>query len=148
MKFPHSFLEIRYLQKAEGRTNKQSKSSQQHMVRLKRRFIVFQIRTADPLNTYSPDSEDLKSALQQSFQSMYGIFGCGHVWSTLKIILWEQAKNFGVFRVPRDWSERFVLFLSTITSLNNVELHFVVHHVSGTIDQAQRWLDENSFVIE
>lgn len=118
------------------------------MVRVKRRYILFQICTKDEGNLYNPTPEELISCLQQPFTAMYGIFGCGHVWPVLKVMCWISEKRMGVFRVPRDWSSQFIDFLDSLTTINGVSLTIKVHHVSGTIDQSQRWLSENGYVIE
>lgn len=118
------------------------------MVRVKRRYILFQIRTAGDGNLYNPTPEELISSLQQPFSSMYGLFGVGHVWPVLKIKFWVSEKRMGVFRVPRDWSSRFINFLESISSINGVSLDIKVHHVSGTIDKCEQWLSENGHIIE
>lgn len=117
------------------------------MVRVKRRYILFQIIT-DKSNRYDPTAEELISSLQQPFTLMYGVFGCGHVWPVLKVMFWIPEKKMGIFRVPRDWSEKFINFLQSLSVINDVPLEIKVHHVSGTIDQAQRWFTENNYLIE
>ena len=118
------------------------------MVRIKKRFIIFQILTDESANKYSPAPEDIVSEIHQPFQEMYGIFGAGNVFAFLKIMFWIPEKRLGVFRVPRDWCSKFKLFLDSIETFHGINVRFQIHHVSGTIDQAQRWIDENNFVIQ
>ncbi|KAK8878183.1 RNA-binding protein pop5 [Tritrichomonas musculus] len=118
------------------------------MVRIKWRYILFQTHATNDTNTYGPTAEQLISGLQQPFMNEYGVFGWGHVWPTLKALLWSPNEGIGLFRVPRDWCTQFVNFLQSLTSINNVPLTIKVHHISGTIDQCQRWLDENGFTFE
>lgn len=113
------------------------------MVRIKRRFLIFQV--SHPGNI-SPDS--FIPGWQSPFKTMYGTFGMGHVWPTLKLLFWNPDKQIGIIRIPRSWNDKFKLFLESLTSLNSIPMTFSVFHSSGTIDQAQKWLDENNHLFE
>lgn len=118
------------------------------MVRIKKRFIIFQIQKKDEESKFNPEISEVNNVVQQCFQKQYGIFGLGCILSQMKIIFWNQEKLFGVYRVPRDWSRKFNETLLTIDDICNVEVKFEIFHVSGTIDKAQKWMEDNNFVIQ
>ena len=116
------------------------------MVRLKHRYVIVQLVPDDPVSTYAPESTDVISAIQEPFIAMYGLFGAGSVLTVIRLFNWNPQRRLGVFRVPSQWSQNVVHFLESLEDLSGVKLRVIVHHVSGTIDQAQAWMSDNDSV--
>lgn len=116
------------------------------MVRIKKKFLVFQIKLEDQQSNYSPEPGEITSALGGPFTDMFGDYGAGSVLPMFRTLFWIKEKRLGVFRIPHPWLERFLIFIGQQTFLNGINVKFVIHHVSSTIDQAQRWIDENNYV--
>jgi RNase P/RNase MRP subunit POP5 len=115
------------------------------MVRLKRRYIVVQMRVIDPESAYSPEESDLVAGIQSPFTEMYGLFGAASVLTILRVLNWNRAKRIGVIQVPRHWCQNVQTFFRSLTAFGGIPVQFVVHHASGTIEKARRWIDENDF---
>jgi RNase P/RNase MRP subunit POP5 len=115
------------------------------MVRYKHRYLIVQIRVA-PECSYTPADSDILTGMQVPFTNTFGLFGAGSALITLKILNWDRGKRLGMFRVARDWAVNLRDFLQSLESLDSIPLQFVVHHTAGTIDQAQRWMEENDFM--
>jgi ribonuclease P/MRP protein subunit POP5 len=117
------------------------------MVRRKQRYLIFKIRTEDnsPLDI---TRSGIAKAMHTPFFEMFGDFGAGSVLPTLRTITWLPEKGVGVFQVVRQWADNFKAMLEEMNVINNVALRITVVHVSGTIDQAQRWIDENPTLFE
>ena len=110
------------------------------MVRIKHRYIIFQIKT---LEDYNPDKETLIKSLFQPFLNSYGDFGIGNVFSNLKLIVWDPINKIGIFRILRNWAKNFQNFLESQNTFGTNSLKYIIPHISGTIDQAQNWLNNN-----
>ena len=113
------------------------------MVRRKQRYILFKIRFLDEEKPPMLDKDKLLRLLAPPFREMFGEYGAGCVIPTLSIVLWMPEKNVGVFRIVRDWVDNYKLMLDEIQTIESRNVEIVVPHVSGTIDQAQKWIDEN-----
>ena len=114
------------------------------MVRRKQRYILFRIEVEDS----GGDDLDLNPGtipkfLKPAFQELFGDFGVGSVFPTLKVITWIPEKNAGVFKIVREWCDNFVLMLEQIETFNHKNVKISVPHVSGTVDQAQKWISDN-----
>ena len=116
------------------------------MVRLKHRYLILQLVPEDPASTYAPEATDVVASIQQPFTEMFGLFGAGSVLTVIRLFNWIPQRRLGVLRVPAQWAPNVLHFFSTLEDLSGLKLSAVVHHVSGTIDQAQAWMSENDSV--
>lgn len=115
------------------------------MVRIKHRYILFKITPSSKNPLYRPSSEDILSEITQQLKKAYGDYGCGSIMPVLKIIFYDEERSLCVLRIPRDWSLRFQTFLVEINHFYEYQLNIKIHHISGTVDQLQRWLSDSNF---
>ena len=118
------------------------------MVRRKQRYILFRFYTENEDDHLKLDEAKIVRYLKPIFHELFGDFGVGSVFPTLKIITWIPQKNAGVIRIVREWCDNFVFMLNEIETIDQQNVKISVPHVSGTVDQAQRWIDENPSFLE
>ena len=114
------------------------------MVRIKHRFVLFRVTIPND-SDFKPEISDITKEIGKQLKLSYGDYGSGSIMPVLKTILWNQEHLLGVFRIPRDWSLRFQSFLPTITKIQDHPVSFHIPHISGTVDQLQRWLSRSDF---
>lgn len=117
------------------------------MVRRKHRYLVFKAETENREPLEMTPSEIAK-AFHTPFFEMFGDFGAGCVLPSLRLITWMPDKGIGVIKLVREWAENFKTFIDELDSLNDVPVKMSVVHISGTIDQAQSWIDDNPTIFE
>lgn len=110
------------------------------MVRVKHRFLFVEIVGAP---NYRPAGDDVVAGFREPVTRMFGLLGAGHCLGVMRFVTWDREKRVGVLRVPRDWGVNVRTMLETTDMMSNMGGRFVVHHVAGTIDQAQRWIEVN-----
>jgi RNase P/RNase MRP subunit POP5 len=115
------------------------------MVRLKFRYFVIEMKLNDANSTYAPEANDIMTGIIGPFTARYGIWGAGSCLTSVRMIVWNRESRIGVFRVPRKWDLFAREFFGSIDNFNAIALRIVVHHVAGTIDQAQKWMRANCF---
>jgi len=116
------------------------------MVRIKHRYLVFQLSSSNSGEEYNPTKTNLINSLIGPFTEKYGDFGTASVFPSLRVVTWDQEKKIGVIKLMRSWAETFKEFLESHRNIGTYQIKFSVHHVSGTIDQAQHWIDTNYIV--
>lgn len=115
-------------------------------MRIKHRYLILQIVPEDRDSAYAPSEDDIREAMREPFTEMFGLFGAGSVLTVMKFCIWQSDRRLGVLRVPRDWAQNVRHFFESLDRISTVRLSVVVHHIAGTIDQAQRWMEDNESV--
>ncbi|EAY19482.1 Rpp14 family protein [Trichomonas vaginalis G3] len=113
------------------------------MVRVKHRYIIFKIIPEDLNAADFGDGYSIPKSLAKPFIDMFGDFGAGNVLTSVNLVVWQPEKFTGVLRVARDWATNYVKMLDTIKDIKGIKADIKVPHISGTIDQAQRWIANN-----
>jgi len=67
------------------------------MVRIKKRFIIFQIQTSEENKTFCPNQQDIIQEIQFQFIKQYGLFGAGKSFFLFKMMFWKEEKRIGGF---------------------------------------------------
>lgn len=116
------------------------------MVRIKHRYLIIQIVPEDRDSTYAPSESDVISSIREPFTEMYGVFGAGSVLTVMRLSNWLPDRRLGILKVPREWATNVINFFQAMDRIATIKLSVRVHHNAGTIDQAQRWMENNEAV--
>lgn len=118
------------------------------MVRVKHRYVIFKVIPDDANTADFGDGTSIPKSLFKPFVEMFGDFGAGNVLSSISLVVWQPDKMAGVLRVARDWATNYVAMMETLDQVAGAKAKIRVPHISGTIDQAQRWIDNNPDQLE
>ncbi|KAJ1499425.1 hypothetical protein HMI56_004397, partial [Coelomomyces lativittatus] len=106
------------------------------MVRLKHRYLVFQIHSETPF-TFTEESnsppETLKHWIRKEIKLNFGILGLGLVQSSLTVPYYSPVTGIAILRSSRDHASMVWHTLTLITELNNHPCKITCIHCSGTI---------------
>lgn len=126
------------------------------MVRLKTRYLLFEIIYPDSLNSNnlndklqthvdlrqpsdsSVDARKLSKLFRDSVQEFYGDYGSGVLSSTIAVKYFSPVTNSGILRVNRDHFRIAWGMLTNITEINNRKCIITVTRVSGTIKKCEQ----------
>lgn len=127
------------------------------MVRIKQRYILFEVLTPPTEETWQTFSESVDSALlhlhqvsseeinpkrlvqviRQVLQDHYGDYGAGSAGSLLVVKYFSPRTSTGIIRCGRQHVEMIVAVLALITRLGEKEVIMRSVHVSGTIKKCE-----------
>lgn len=119
------------------------------MVRLKTRYLLFELLFPDNLKTDHPyeslhapktkiDYRRVAQAVKQAVLEHFGEQGLGSVQSSLLVKYFSPATMTGILRVNRDHWRMVQAALSYITEIDNERVIVKVSRVSGTIKKSQQ----------
>ncbi|KAI8050549.1 Rpp14/Pop5 family-domain-containing protein [Syncephalis plumigaleata] len=118
------------------------------MVRIKHRYILFEILyappqdSAKPLSALSPSPDRLSTReildhIQQTIETNFGDYGTGMVNRRLQVKYFNPLTGLGIIRAPRD---HFQMVWAALTLTQNIRRKLCVIrvlHIGGTIRSVQ-----------
>ena len=107
------------------------------MVRVKSRYLLFEINFEDDLILESLTSSSITTIVKESIEANFGSFGSG-VTSSIQIKYFSPFTNIGILRMPREHGRMVWASLTFITKIKKIPCRIRVLHVSGTIKSAQK----------
>lgn len=104
------------------------------MVRVKRRYIVFEVIPNDPkCHRLTLSEKDIIDAIRQSVSQLYGDFGLASVQQTTQLKRFSPATRTGVVATKRVNYGLTLTALPLIRRVRQTDCIFRVIHLSGTI---------------
>ena len=111
------------------------------MVRVKRRYLVFQLRFPSTV-TSAVKSSHLHRTFEATIARLYGDLGIAHFIRNLSVIYYNSSTHMSIVRCLRDdkhMLQTAAAFICRLTDLN-LECSFQTLHVGGSIRQCKKYL--------
>ena len=104
------------------------------MVRVKRRYIVFELIPNDPkCHQLSVNEKDIIEAIRQTVSRMFGDFGLASVQQTIQLKRFSLSTRTGVLATKRNNYGLTLTCLPFIRRVRQTDCIFRTIHLSGTI---------------
>jgi len=112
------------------------------MVRVKRRYFVFQFHFNSNLTTKIITSSHIHTAFETMIARLYGDVGIAHFTRNLSIIYYNSSTHVSIVRCIRDDKHMLQIAATFISKITNdqIECSIQTLHVGGSIRQCKKYL--------